>query len=593
MGRTFFYLCCTALLLAALFPPVAGASEKTEYYAVISVAHGGERFDGMSEYLENHPQGEWSDRMRAHLLALALTAPFLEEPGRAKGVVVGREGNWFIEGDPDDAERLVMVSELFTRYDVHPELALPFAERGLEKVMSLARPSSVTLTEWPDYRDGRRARAHYVLALARAAAGDHSGAEASFAEAAERLEGESHFRADHNANRKALGLKPMAEVGGDDDERHLYLRIAGAEGGDELITPAEEYLSRFPAGERAAEVEFKLIGALCEDDRTKSEAARRAARLAAGSNDPELLSALAFVLAEGEAAHDDAVQYGRRAAELLTAIIRDPDTPAADLPAYHRNLLLVKDAYGWALLRAGDSAAAVEVLHDAVEIDYPEVYHHYGQALAAAGKGWDAAGALVEAYSGGVDEAGTTLDDLRSRDPAVRGRIDRLIERAEESLRREESRIPALEWAAPDFTLVSLAGEEVTLSDLRGSVIVLDFWATWCGPCRKEMPRLQHLADRYADQGVVFLAVSADRDPWLVRPYLEELGVSMETLFLDSAGGESDLQKQFRLSALPTLYLIDKRGRVQFEEEGFDGNAFAFDRLMSWRIDSLLAGGSH
>lgn len=589
MERALLYL-LILLTAAVAVPAEAGASERTEYYTVMSIAESGERFAGMAGYLERHPQGEWSDRMRPHLLALALTTELSESVDQAVGAVIGREGTQFVESDPDDAERLLLASELFTRYDLHPELALPFAEQGLEMVMNLARPSGVTLAEWPDYRDGRRARANHVVAIARAAAGDHSGAETAFAEAAARLSGESRFRDDRDANRKALGLKSAGEGAADSGtgERDLYMRVAKAGEGAELIAPAEEYLTRFPTAARATEVEFKLIGALCRESSTKSEAARRAARLAAGSDDPEVLSALALLLAEGDAAHADAVEYARRAADLLTGVIRDPATPAADLPALHRNLLLVKDAYGWALLRAGDSGAAVEMLHDAVGIDYPQVYYHYGLALAAAGKGWDAAGALVEAYSRGVDEAAGSLDELRSRDPAVRGRIDRLIERAEESLRRGD-RLSGREWSAPDFKLVSLTGEEVTLSDLRGQVVVLDFWATWCGPCRKEMPRLQRLADRYAGKGVVFLAVSADRDPWLVRPFLDEYDVTIRTLFLDSAEGDADLQKQFRLSALPTLYFIDREGKVRFEEEGFDGNAFSFDRLMGWRIDSLLA----
>ncbi len=581
----FFLIVVLAAPLAAVTP------EKSEYYKVISIADDAERFAGMAGYLESYPVSERSDRMRTHLLALAVTAEYIAAPDQALRPILAREGKQFVRSRSDDAERLILASEIFSRYRIHPELALPLAEQGRDKVMSLVRPSSVTLTEWPGYRDDRLARANHVLALAHAAEDDHPGALTAYSAASDRLGGEKQFRADHNITLKALGREPAGETDGLAGERDSYMLVVGATEREELVARAEDYLTRFPGGNRQVEIEFRLIGALCSESSTRAEGESRAARLAAGSDDPEVLSALAHLLAESDAAHDDAVRYAARAAELLTSLIRDPGTPAADLPRLHRDLLLVKDSYGWALLRAGDPWRAVEVLYDAAQIDYPRVSYHYGLALAEAGKGWDAAGELVEAYAGGVDEAVDALDDLRSRDPSVRARIDQLIEKAEDSLRNRD-RHSKREWTAPDFTLISLEGEEVSLSGLKGSVVVLDFWATWCGPCKKEMPRLQRLADRYEGKDVIFLAVSADRDPWLVRPFLEERGVTIQTLFLESGAGEDDLQKKYRLSALPNLYFIDRTGKVRFQEEGFDGNAFAFDRLMGWRIDALLADGA-
>jgi peroxiredoxin len=120
---------------------------------------------------------------------------------------------------------------------------------------------------------------------------------------------------------------------------------------------------------------------------------------------------------------------------------------------------------------------------------------------------------------------------------------------------------------APEFSLPSLQGSTVTLASLKGKVVLVDFWAQWCEPCKKELPQLDRLAKEYAAKGVVIVAVNIDKQRENAERMVKQLGVSLPVL-LDPAGsvaGTYDLPK------MPTSFVIDKKGIVRFVNEGFDG----------------------
>lgn len=114
-------------------------------------------------------------------------------------------------------------------------------------------------------------------------------------------------------------------------------------------------------------------------------------------------------------------------------------------------------------------------------------------------------------------------------------------------------------FRAPAFTLERLEGGQASLADFQGKPVVLNFWATWCGPCRAEMPALQRVADRYADDGLVVLLVNQAEDAATVRRYLDSIGVTAPVL-LDPEGTASTT---YRVRALPTTFFIAGDGKVQ------------------------------
>lgn len=111
--------------------------------------------------------------------------------------------------------------------------------------------------------------------------------------------------------------------------------------------------------------------------------------------------------------------------------------------------------------------------------------------------------------------------------------------------------------------LFSLEGRPVAVDEYKGSVVFLNFWATWCGPCRMEMPSMANLYKHYSDKGLVMLAVS-DEEPETVRTFLERDPYPFPVL-LDT---ERTLFSRFRVSALPTTMVIDREGKLVMEHTG-------------------------
>jgi peroxiredoxin len=108
-----------------------------------------------------------------------------------------------------------------------------------------------------------------------------------------------------------------------------------------------------------------------------------------------------------------------------------------------------------------------------------------------------------------------------------------------------------------DFTLTDLRGKEWSLKALKGKVVLVNFWATWCPPCRKEMPDLEALSKQFAEQGLVILSITDD-DPQKVKAYLEKQNITYPVL-LDAG---SKLNAQFRVYGIPRSFLYDRDGKL-------------------------------
>jgi thiol-disulfide isomerase/thioredoxin len=111
---------------------------------------------------------------------------------------------------------------------------------------------------------------------------------------------------------------------------------------------------------------------------------------------------------------------------------------------------------------------------------------------------------------------------------------------------------------APDFRLTDLRGRSVTLSDYQGKVVLLDFWATWCGPCRAEIPELIALQQRYGEQGLRVIGISVDDDPHAVRQFYKSVALNYPVAM---ANGQTEALYG-GIQGLPTTFLVGRDGRV-------------------------------
>lgn len=123
----------------------------------------------------------------------------------------------------------------------------------------------------------------------------------------------------------------------------------------------------------------------------------------------------------------------------------------------------------------------------------------------------------------------------------------------------------SIQGKAPNFTLKSNTGKNIKLSELRGQVVLLNFWASWCGPCRQEMPLLEKLQQRYNALGFTVLGVNVEEDPSKARTLLKDISVTFPILF----DTQNTVSKQYKVSAMPSTVMIDRDGNMRYLHKGY------------------------
>ncbi len=123
----------------------------------------------------------------------------------------------------------------------------------------------------------------------------------------------------------------------------------------------------------------------------------------------------------------------------------------------------------------------------------------------------------------------------------------------------------AVRGPAPNFTLKSLSGKNIKLSEMAGNVVLINFWATWCGPCREEMPLLNALHNKYQLLGFTVLGVNVEENPENARDFLKDYPVDFPVL-LDS---QNSVSRQYDVVAMPTTVVVDRDGNMRFLHKGY------------------------
>ncbi len=144
-----------------------------------------------------------------------------------------------------------------------------------------------------------------------------------------------------------------------------------------------------------------------------------------------------------------------------------------------------------------------------------------------------------------------------------------------------KSKHEELSGPAKDFTLKSDSGKNVRLSDLRGNVVMLNFWASWCGPCRQEMPLLDALSQRYSSAGFTFVGVNVESDTKAANAFLKDTPVSFPILFDKT----SKVSETYKVEAMPSTVLIDCDGNLNYLHRGYTPGD---EKVYKKRVKALL-----
>ncbi|MBM3795496.1 MAG: TlpA family protein disulfide reductase [Acidobacteria bacterium] len=404
-----------------------------------------------------------------------------------------------------------------------------------------------------------------------------------------------------------LGAAALAQQAADPQKERTELQEALSETGSsqiDFIRVLEQHLRKYPASEQKAELHRALLKASMElKDRRRTLQYGEMA-LKADPTNIEVLERVARYLLEDDdpARAKRALDYAHRLENLLRPMSNpQPGKHAARYEEEKRIVLGKALVYQARATGNLDNAAAAVELAQRSYTEFPaaEAAREAARWLEKQGKLDDAVNRLADAFMM-PDPNATDADRQKDRErlgewakclsPGAPGVGERLLAAYDRTRRAVEAHKAALRKIDPnaaatqpmEYVISGLNGEQLPLASLKGKVVVFDFWATWCGPCRAQQSLYEQVKQRFAgDKNVVFLNVSTDENRNAVKPFLDANQWKKTVYF------EDGLSALLRVSSIPTTMIVNGRGEIVSRMNGYVPEKFV--ETLTARIKDALA----
>jgi thiol-disulfide isomerase/thioredoxin len=387
----------------------------------------------------------------------------------------------------------------------------------------------------------------------------------------------------------ACSVSPAQNSMPDSESRELQTALAETSNSpSEILRTLEKHLTKYPNSPQKDELERAILKSAMESNDKQRILVYGEKSLAKNMDQPMVLERVSQALLETGSAESakKALTYSQKFEEILRTLEKEG-------PSSKRNRAQMLEeldrALGRALMMQAKATGILGKSEEAASLaakswdQYPSAAAAREAAhwLEAAGRNADAIRRYAEAFT--ISDAKNTDED-RARDRAKMAELYRKEKGTETGLGDlilaaydqtaalasrlaviQKERDPNADLEHPmQFTLSAVEGAPLKMASLKGKILVLDFWATWCGPCRIQHPLYEKVREKFKDRDdVVFLAINTDEDPSVVKPFLEEQKWSKNVYFEDGLGG------LLRVSSIPTTVIIDKQGNMFSRMNGF------------------------